>query len=76
MTFIKNELQYKTGLLDFSQKVGIYEDHIPANIITTEEYNETYDKNFLVGKPSKKERGENWEKGFLWDNMSTFWKDN
>ena len=59
LTFIKNELQYKTGLLDFSQKVGIHEDHIPANIITTEEYNETYDKNFLVGKPSKKERGEN-----------------
>lgn len=58
LTFIKNELQYKTGLLDFSQKVGVNEDHIPANIITTEEYNETYDKNFLVGKPSKKEKGE------------------
>ena len=39
LTFIKNELQFKTGLLDFSQKVGINEDRIPANIITTEEYN-------------------------------------
>lgn len=59
LTFIKNELQYKTGLLDFSQKVGIDNDRVPANIITTEEYNESYDKNFLVSKPSKSEKGDN-----------------
>jgi site-specific DNA-methyltransferase (adenine-specific) len=58
LTFIQNELNYKTGLLDFSQKVGKEEDRVPANIITTEEYNETYDKNFLVPKPSKQEKGE------------------
>jgi len=58
LTFIKNELQFKTGLLDFSQKVGINNDRVPSNIITTEEYNETYDKNFLVSKPSKSEKGE------------------
>lgn len=58
LTFIKNELQFKTGLLDFSQKVGINEDRIPANIITTEEYNDTYDKNFLIAKPTRKEKGE------------------
>ena len=58
LTFIKNELQFNTGLLDFSQKVGADSDRIPANIITTEEYNETYDKNFMVSKPSKKEKGE------------------
>ena len=57
-TFIQNELNYKTGLLDFSQKVGIDNDRVPANIITTEEYNESYDKNFLVSKPSKSEKGE------------------
>lgn len=57
-TFIKNELNFKTGLIDFSQKVGIDNDRIPANIITTELYNEAYDKNFLVAKPSKKEKGE------------------
>ena len=57
LTFIQNELQFKTGLLDFSQKVGIDNDRIPANIITTEEYNETYDKNFLISKPSKIEKG-------------------
>ena len=59
LTFIQNELKFKTGLLDFSQKVGINNDRVPANIITTEEYNESYDKNFLVSKPSKSEKGEN-----------------
>ena len=59
LTFIKNELKFKTGLLDFSQKVGLENDRVPANIITTEEYNEQYDKNFLVSKPSKEEKGEN-----------------
>ena len=58
LTFIKNELQFKTGLLNFSQKVGINNDKVPANIITTEEYNEIYDKNFLISKPSKLEKGE------------------
>ena len=57
LTYIKNELAFKTGLLDFSQKVGTNNDRVPANIITTEEYNEHYDKNFMVGKPSKKEKG-------------------
>jgi len=57
LTFIKNELQFKTGLLDFNQKVGINNDKVPANIITTEEYNEIYDKNFMISKPSKKEKG-------------------
>lgn len=59
LTFIQNELNFKTGLLDFSQKVGIDNDRIPANIITTEEYNESYDKNFLISKPSKSEKGDN-----------------
>lgn len=59
LTFIQNELNFKTGLLDFSQKVGIDNDRVPANIITTEEYSECYDKNFLVSKPSKNEKGEN-----------------
>lgn len=58
LTFIKNELQFKTGLLDFSQKVGIDNDRVPANIITTEAYNDSYDKNFMVSKPTKKEKGE------------------
>ena len=58
LTFIKNELIFKTGLLDFNQKVGIDNDRVPANIITTEEFNELYDKNFMIPKPSKKEKGK------------------
>lgn len=58
LTFIKNELIFKTGLLDFNQKVGIENDRVPANIITTEEFNELYDKNFMISKPSKKEKGK------------------
>ena len=53
-TFFKNELNFKTGLLDFSQKVG--EKKVPANVITTQKTIEPYDKNFLVHKPSKKEK--------------------
>lgn len=56
-TFIQNELNFKTGLLDFSNKVGIDQDKVPANVMTTEEFNEVYDKNFLVSKPSKQEKG-------------------
>jgi site-specific DNA-methyltransferase (adenine-specific) len=56
LTFLQNELNFKTGLLDFSQKVGTNEDRVPANIITTEEFHDVYDKNFLVNKPSKKEK--------------------
>ena len=58
LTFIKNELNFKTGLLDFSQKVGINNDRVPANIMITESYNEAYDKNFLISKPTKKEKGK------------------
>ena len=58
LTFIQNELKFKTGLLDFNQKVGIENDRVPANIITTEEFNELYDKNFMISKPSKKEKGK------------------
>jgi site-specific DNA-methyltransferase (adenine-specific) len=56
-TFIQNELNFKTGLLDFSQKVGINNDRVPANIITTEVMDNNYDKNFLISKPTKKEKG-------------------
>ena len=57
-TFLENELNFKTGLLDFSNKVGLNNDKVPANIIITEEYNEIYDKNFLINKPDKKEKKE------------------
>lgn len=57
-TFLTNELKYNTGLLDFSHKVGKGKNKMPSNIITTEEFDPIYDKNFLVSKPTKKEKGE------------------
>ena len=55
-TFIRNELSFKTGLLDFSQKVGIGGDRVPANIMITEEYNESYDKILWFQNPEKRKR--------------------
>lgn len=59
VTFIQNELNFRTGLLDFNQKIGINSDKVPANILVTEDFDEIYTKNFLVGKPSKKEKEQN-----------------
>jgi len=56
-TFIKNELNFKTGLIDFSQKVG--DNKYPANLITTYEFHSLYDSNFLIPKPNKQEKGKN-----------------
>jgi site-specific DNA-methyltransferase (adenine-specific) len=57
-TFLQNELEFHTGLLDFSQTVGKGNDRVPANIITTEEFHDVYNKNFLVSKPSREEKGK------------------
>ena len=54
-TFFNNELTFTTGLVDFSQKTGL-DNHCPSNVITTEIISPVYDKNFLVKKPSKKEK--------------------
>lgn len=59
VTFIQNELDFKTGLIDFNQKIGINNDKVPANILVTEDFDEIYSKNFLVGKPTREEKGEN-----------------
>jgi DNA modification methylase len=56
-TFIQNELNFNTGLIDFSQKVG--NSKTPSNVVTSEEFDELYDKNFLVPKPSKEEKKNN-----------------
>lgn len=57
-TFIQNELNFKTGLINFNNKVGKDKDRVPSNIITTEEINDSYDKNFLISKPNKEEKCE------------------
>jgi site-specific DNA-methyltransferase (adenine-specific) len=63
-TFLQNELDFKTGLIDFSHKVGMEEDKVISNIMTTDFFDELYDKNFLVPKASKDEKG-------LFNNHST-----
>lgn len=53
-TFLKNEIEFSTGLVNFNVKTG--KEKIPSNIITTESINPDYDLNFLVSKPNKKEK--------------------
>jgi len=57
-SFVENEIKFNTGLVDFSQKVGINHDKVPTNVITTSLQDTIYDKNFLVSKPTKEEKGE------------------
>jgi site-specific DNA-methyltransferase (adenine-specific) len=58
-TFLQNELNWGTGLIDFNQKVGIEDDHVPGTILSTDVFDETYDKHFLISKVSRKEKGDN-----------------
>lgn len=57
-TYLSNDMKHNIGLVNFNALVGQDQDKIPANIITTETINETYDKNFLVKKPNKNEKGK------------------
>ena len=57
LTLYKERIKFNT-FNRFNQKVGKDNDKVPANIMTTEEFNELYDKNFLISKPSKKEKGK------------------
>ena len=52
--FIDNELNFKTGLLNFGEKVG--RNKVISNVVTVNEFDDVYDNNFLVTKPSKKEK--------------------
>ncbi len=57
-SFLENEKKYKTGLLDFSQKVGEEADKVPSNVMTTQYMDPIYDKHFFINKPSKDEKGD------------------
>lgn len=56
-TFINNELNFRTGLINYSNRVGINYERVPANVMTTDSFHQLYDKNFLINKPTKKEKG-------------------
>jgi site-specific DNA-methyltransferase (adenine-specific) len=56
--YIDNFDKYGTGLMNTSEETKVGEGYFPSNIVTSENIDETMDKVFLVGKPSKKEKGE------------------
>jgi site-specific DNA-methyltransferase (adenine-specific) len=55
-TYLNNMLKNDIGLINTNIKVG--DNMFPANILTVENINEIIDKSFLIGKPTKKEKGD------------------
>ena len=55
-TYLQNMLENKVGLLNTNIRIG--DNMHPANVVSTENINETVDKVFLISKPDKKEKGE------------------
>jgi site-specific DNA-methyltransferase (adenine-specific) len=56
--YIDNFEKYGTGLMNTSDDTKTGDGYFPSNIVTTENIDDSMDKVFLVGKPSKKEKGE------------------
>jgi len=55
-TFLRNIINNGVGLFNTNVKVG--NNMYPSNIMTIDNINEIMDKNFLIGKPTRKERGD------------------
>jgi len=55
-TFLNNMEKYKVGLVNINVKIG--ENMFPSNVMTTDENNVVMDRYFLLGKPTKDEKGE------------------
>jgi site-specific DNA-methyltransferase (adenine-specific) len=56
--YIDNFEKYGTGLMNTSEETKTGDGYFPSNIVTTESIDDVMDKVFLVGKPTKKEKGE------------------
>lgn len=56
-TFYENWKEYGTGLINVKSGQGENNDMATSNVMTTEFINEQVDSAFLVGKPTKKEKG-------------------
>ncbi len=54
-TLLNNIIKYKMGLFNTLIKVG--DNMFPSNILTIDHINEIMDKNFLIKKPTKEEKG-------------------
>src|SRR3989344_962593 len=55
-SFLTNILKNEVGLFNTNIRVG--DNMFPANILTVDNINDVMDKNFLIGKPTKKEKGD------------------
>ena len=55
-TFLENIINNEVGLFNTNVKVG--DNMFPSNILTVDHINDIMDKSFLVGKPTKKEKGD------------------
>ncbi|PKP59804.1 MAG: site-specific DNA-methyltransferase [Candidatus Altiarchaeales archaeon HGW-Altiarchaeales-1] len=55
-TFLENIINNEVGLFNTNIKVG--DNMYPSNILTIDHISEIMDKSFLVGKPTKNERGD------------------
>ncbi len=55
-TYLNNMLKNNIGLMNTNIRVG--DNMFPANILTIDNINELIDKSFLIGKPTKKEKGD------------------
>jgi site-specific DNA-methyltransferase (adenine-specific) len=57
-TFLSNIQEFEVGLMDTKVKIGIDQNMYPANVVSTQKIHEIIDKAFLVGKPTKQEKGD------------------
>lgn len=57
-TFLNNWNEYHIGLVNVKSQVGLKNNMDTANVMTTEEISDIIDSTFLVGKPTKAEKGE------------------
>jgi len=55
-TYLSNMLKNDIGLMNTSIRVG--DNMFPSNVLTVENINEIIDKSFLIGKPTKREKGD------------------
>lgn len=57
-TFLENIQEFGVGLMNTNIKIGSNHDMSPANVFTFEDISPEINRAFLVGKPTKQEKGE------------------
>ena len=56
-TYLNNKLKHNTCLLNTNIKQGVEQNMFPSNVVSSESISSIIDRVFLVGKPTKKEKG-------------------